>query len=88
MIGLIEKTIEESMITIDKISSIVLTGGSLRIPKLVNMIESNFKKPIKTAINPLETVVRGNTLLAISLYNQTQSFFVCGLAFTRFDYGI
>ncbi|OLY78665.1 78 kDa glucose-regulated protein-like protein [Smittium mucronatum] len=61
----VEKVIEDSKITKDQISDVVLVGGSTRIPKVISLLEDMFgPKKVNKGINPDEAVAYGAAVQA------------------------
>jgi molecular chaperone DnaK (HSP70) len=79
--GLIERlketlksALNNAKITEDKISEVVLVGGSTRLPMVKNMLKKVFKNSkINDSINPDETVAVGATLMAAKILNKTDN---------------
>jgi L1 cell adhesion molecule like protein len=65
----VEQALKDSKITADKIDHVVLVGGSTRMPKIKEMLESKFENKIKSDINPDEAVAYGATIQAAILSN-------------------
>ena len=63
-IEILEKTINESGLSKEKIDDIVLVGGSSRIPKIQEMIKEYLKKDhLKKNIQPDEAIAIGATII-------------------------
>ena len=64
IIPLIKATIREAKMSVNQIDDIVLVGGSTKVPKVKELIEEVFKRPIDHKINPDEIVAAGASYLA------------------------
>ncbi len=74
IIPLIEKVLEYSSLTKNKIDEIILTGGSMRIPKIQKIIKEFFNgKELNMRINPDEVYAYGAAILAANLNNEDES---------------
>ncbi|PVU96136.1 hypothetical protein BB559_002488 [Furculomyces boomerangus] len=61
----VEQVMKDAKISKDKISDVVLVGGSTRIPKVVSMLEDMFgAKKVNKGINPDEAVAYGAAVQA------------------------
>ncbi|OMJ25048.1 78 kDa glucose-regulated protein-like protein [Smittium culicis] len=61
----VEQVIKDSKISKDKISDVVLVGGSTRIPKVISLLEDMFGvKKVNKGINPDEAVAYGAAVQA------------------------
>ncbi len=78
---LIEKTlqscreaIKDSKITVDEIDSIVMVGGSTRVPAVKNAVSKLFGKPVTDTVNPDEVVALGAAVQADILAGNNKEF--------------
>jgi molecular chaperone DnaK (HSP70) len=60
----VNRALQDANLTYDNIQEVVLIGGSTRIPKIKELLESKFKAKIKNDINPDEAVAYGATIQA------------------------
>ena len=65
-IKLMDQTINEANLTKDKISDVVLAGGSSRTPKIQEMITEYFGRQPYKSVNPDEAIAYGAILSGIS----------------------
>ena len=65
-IKLMDQTINEANLTKDKISDVVLAGGSSRTPKIQEMITEYFGRQPYKSVNPDEAIAYGAILYGIS----------------------
>lgn len=63
----LNKVLDDTNMTKDHITDIVLVGGSTRIPKIRSMLKEYFGKEPKIDINPDEAVAYGATIQAANL---------------------
>ena len=61
---LLENALDDAGLTADKIDKVVLVGGSTRIPKVSQMLESFFGFAPEKSINPDEAVALGAAIMA------------------------
>ena len=61
---LLENALEDAGLSADKIDKVVLVGGSTRIPKVSQMLESFFGFAPEKSLNPDEAVALGAAILA------------------------
>lgn len=62
-----ELALKDAKKTIDDIDSVIMVGGQTRMPKVRNIIKDFFKKPLKTDVNPDESVSMGAAIQAAVL---------------------
>lgn len=63
----VEKALKDSGLSKDKITDVVLVGGSTRIPKVREILKNYFGKDLKMDINPDEAVAYGAAVQAAVL---------------------
>lgn len=63
----VEKALKDSGLSKDKITDVVLVGGSTRIPKVREILKNYFGKELKMDINPDEAVAYGAAVQAAVL---------------------
>ncbi len=61
--SLVEVVLHEVKLTADQIDTVLLVGGSTRLPMIQNMLTEYFGKPPDTSVNPDETVVFGAAIM-------------------------
>ncbi len=61
--SLVEVVLHEVKLTADQIDTVLLVGGSTRLPMIQNMLTEYFGKPPDTSVNPDETVVFGAAVM-------------------------
>ena len=72
--GTLKAALNDAEITEDKISEVVLVGGSTKLPMVKKMLKKIFKNSkINNSINPDETVAVGATLMAAKILNKTDN---------------
>ena len=72
--GTLKAALNDAEITEDKISEVVLVGGSTRLPMVKKMLKKIFKNSkINDSINPDETIAVGATLMAAKILNKTDN---------------
>ena len=59
-----ELAIQDAGISVDKIDEVVLVGGSTRIPKVIQMVKSFFRRDPHQGVNPDEVVAAGAAVQA------------------------
>ncbi len=59
-----ELAIKDAGISVDKIDEVVLVGGSTRIPKVIQMVKSFFRRDPHQGVNPDEVVAAGAAVQA------------------------
>jgi molecular chaperone HscA len=76
---IVEKTIaacklalEDAGLTAEKIDSVIMVGGSTRVPLVYNMVSEFFEKPANNTINPDEVVALGAAIQADVLAGNRQ----------------
>lgn len=71
-IGPVQQALEDSQLHPDKIESIILVGGSTRIPAVQDMIRRFFNKEPSKSVNPDEAVALGAAIQASILAGNLQ----------------
>lgn len=61
--SLVEVVLHEVELTADQVDTVLLVGGSTRLPMIQNMLTEHFGKPPDTSVNPDEAVVFGATVM-------------------------
>lgn len=64
---IVEETVESAKLLKEDIDDVVLVGGSTRIPKIQNLLQSFFGKELSRTINPDEAVAYGAAIQAAIL---------------------
>jgi len=60
----VEEALKQAEISKDEIDEIVMVGGSIRIPKVQEVVESYFNKKLNKSVNPDEVVAAGAAIQA------------------------
>ena len=63
-LGPCEQAIRDAGISVDKIDEVVLVGGSTRIPKVIQMVKTFFRRDPHQGVNPDEVVAAGAAVQA------------------------
>jgi molecular chaperone HscA len=66
--------IKDSKITVDEIDSVVMVGGSTRVPAVKNAVSKLFGKPVNDKVNPDEVVALGAAVQADILAGNNKEF--------------
>lgn len=61
--SLVEVVLHEVELTADQVDTVLLVGGSTRLPMIQNMLTEHFGNPPDTSVNPDEAVVFGATVM-------------------------
>ena len=67
LIPIVTKALEEAKMSKAVIDEIVMVGGSTYIPKVRNIVEEYFGKPLNYSVNPDEAVCAGAAIQAAIL---------------------
>ncbi len=68
------EAIKDSKITVDEIDSVVMVGGSTRVPAVKNAVSKLFRKPVNDTVNPDEVVALGAAVQADILAGNNKEF--------------
>tara|TARA_B100000953_G_scaffold288590_1_gene271822 strand:+ start:4059 stop:5897 length:1839 start_codon:yes stop_codon:yes gene_type:complete len=71
-IDIVKNTIKESKLSIEEVNSIILVGGSTRIPLVKSSLEKEFDCTVLNNINPDKVVVNGAAIQASILSGNNQ----------------
>ena len=72
--GTLKTALNDAKITEDKISEVILVGGSTKLPMVKKMLRKKFRNSkINDSINPDETVAVGATLMAAKILNKSDN---------------
>ena len=67
----VDTALRDSALSKDEIHEILVTGGSIHIPMVQNLLTSHFNgKPLDKSLNPQEAVVHGAAVKAAILENE------------------
>lgn len=70
----VEKALKDAQMTISNVNDVVLVGGSIRIPKIQNLLQNYFNgKALNLSINPDEAVAYGAAVQAAILSGDQSS---------------
>lgn len=69
-----KRAVSDAKLSVDDISSIVMVGGSTRVPAVKNAVSTFFGKPVNDSVNPDEVVALGAAIQADILAGNNKDF--------------